>query len=1191
MNLSDQLLPDEHPGKVLRSLFCSVITLFFVLAGFMTVSAQGTRGTIRGQVTDPAGAVVSGATVKLVDAARRVEVRNVQTNSEGNYQFLEIEPSIYEISVLASGFAETKLKGVRVEPNRNLEINAALSIAGASGEVTVTTASQELIDREAATLGSTVDPQRVVGLPLNGREVLQLTQLQPGVNEVSPATPFLSSVGTAGLGVRVNGNRGVENNLTLDGSNNNDVHGGGAIGVSPRPDAVQEFRMLTSNFEAEFGRNTGSVINVVTKSGTRDYHGNVRVFYRPTFLSAARFFDQNRPTSPPLRGTNDFRRTFERKEFGGQFGGPIPISRKYFGPLGGVNENNDKLFFFVDYEGRRQLIGDTRTIVNVPSLAERSGDFSKLGRVLTDPATGQPFPGNIIQPGRISSIAKYYLQFMSVPDANGIASAGANAITNNDYFASRIDYLLTQKQTLNFTLNRVKTSLVTPFATFGGTSFPGFGAADKQTTLNTVVRHTWSLTPSIINSLLIGYARNNFPATNPLNKTTPAQIGFKADFVANKNFAGPPYIFLVQRGITIGNGLGATTRVPENFQIQDSLSWSRGNHRLKFGFDGTFYKQDLANVFINQGNFTYSRASDPNGTGDEFADFLIGNTPILIQFGANSERDFRQKAAAGFAQDTWRISETLTLSLGLRYEYFTPLSDKYNRVAYYRKGAVSQLLTSGQLKNFEGVPITVPAGRKAPVGIVYVGDPDPVTNGKVQPGGFESDRNNFAPRFGFAWSPKGSNKLLGDRQTVIRGGYGFYYGAMIGISLLNQTAAPGFNGTNSFFRPASGTLENIFGTDPYPNYTAFPGTFPANLPPISNPFTASQLSISAPVSQFSQSIDPRLRTPYVQQYNLTIERGFMKNNVVSLSYVGNRGRKLFALEELNPPLGTFFAAPATYPKATPNNAPLRFENLDVPRNVSQLVSAANSWYDALQINFQHRYSSGLLFQVSYTFSKSLNDVDSEGLGNLDLQNRRILKARSQDDATQRFVTSWIYDLPFAKRFTGAAKKIFDGWSIGGIVSFQSGTPFSITNPFDGTGTGASAGIAIGGIVSYADLGAAYQKRDPRKDGLLAFNPDAFKIYNNPSTPGFDLARDFRRGTSGRNQFRLGNGINNWDLILSKKTQLWSERTGLELRFEAFNAFNHTQFTTVDLNLLSSSFGKFTSARESRVIQLGARFSF
>jgi outer membrane receptor protein involved in Fe transport len=1161
------------------------VVLFMLLVSGLAFG-QGTRGSIRGTVTDPNGAIVVGANVRLVDVARGKEIRTVQSNESGEYQFLELEPATYNILIAAPGFGEARLTDIKVEPNRNLQLDAALTVGSTSEDVTVT-ASQELLDRETPTLGTTVDRRRVQDLPLNGRNVLDLALLQPGV---VPANNNTTATFGQGSGIRVNGNRGTENNITLDGSNNNEVAVGGATGAQPRPDAVQEFRLLTSNFEAEFGRNTGSVINVVTRSGTSEYHGNARIFYRPTFLSAARFFDQALPGSKPKRGTDDFRRPFERKEVGGNFGGPFKFPR--FGEGGPSLVNTNKAFFFVDYERRGQLIGNSQLITGLPTAAERSGDFSRYRlradgtpTPLIDPATGRQFPGNQIPVSRFSPIALYYLNFFPIPDATGSASAGANQIQNNHYLTSRVDYLMTQAQTVNVTFNFFNNTTDDPFA-FGGSTLPGFGSLSKDRTYNAVVRHTYAISPTMVNSLLIGYARNNQPGVVPQNNTTPAEIGFTSNFVANQGFAGPPRITLSSRGLIIGNTIqGPQARVTENFQLQDSVSYARGNHRFKFGFDGTQYKQDQTFLFVNNGILNFSRLSGVNTTGDDFADFLLGSSPSSIQFGANGLRDYRQKAVAAFAQDTWRVTDALTLSLGLRYEYTSPLTDKFNRVAYYRAGATSQLLTSGQLRSFEGLPITVPAGGRAPVGLVFVGDPDPVLGGTVPAGGVAKDFNNFAPRLGFAYSPGDSSPgmlktLLGNR-SVIRGGFGVTYGAVIGDTALQQLSAPGFNGTNAFFSPACGTLANPFGPDPFPAYNPFSASPCVQRP---NPFLANALNISAPLSQFSQPVDPNIRTPYTYQFNLTMERSFHKDYVATLSYVGNRGKKQYAREQINPGIGTFIPVPAgrTIPTPTQTNINSRRLNPDFPFGVTQLVAGADSSYDALEANLQKRLDrQGLLFQVAYTFSKSISEVDTQR-GQLDLLDRRFGKSRSSDDVPHRFVTSVIYDLPLGNHSEGFTKKMLSGFSVGGIYTYQSGTPFSVFNTFDEAGTDA--------VLTYADLGAPFQLLDPRTNDRQAFNANAFRAFADPAA-GFNVATQFRRGTSGPNMFRAGNTVNNFDLIVAKKTQLFSETSNFEIRFEAFNALNHTQFTTLDTTLSSSTFGKYTGARESRVVQLGGRFTF
>lgn len=1140
--------------------------------------AQGTRGTIRGTVTDANDAVVANATVKLFDVSKGTEVRTVQTNSDGVYQVLEIEPSTYNIIISAPNFAESRLVEVRVEPNRNITADVKLSVGQVVNEVTVT-AGAELIDKDSATLGTTVDNRRIEGLPLNGRNILNLALGQPGV------TPAAGGFG-GGSGIRVNGNRGVENNITLDGGNNNEVAVGGTIGGQPRPDAVQEFRLLTSNFEAEFGRNTGAVITVVTKSGTNDFHGNGRFFYRPTNLSAARFLDKALPGNRPP--DSDFRRKFERKEYGFNIGGPIYFLN--FGEgVSPVYNGRNRSFFFVDYERRFQDVGASNTISNLPTAAQRTGDFSG-GPVITDPATGLPFPGNIIPTSRISPIARYYLGFLPEGNASRQAQVSANVLDINNYFTTRIDHSFTDNHLLNFTYNYFDADSAAPFA-FGGSNVPGFGSSDKRETKNFIGRYTSIFGANLVNSFLVNYSRNNQPSVDPVNKTTPAEIGFTANFVSSGMFAGPPQIRLLDRGLIIGNSIqGPQARLTENTQFQDSISWIVGSHRLKFGVDTTKYKQHTDFVFINQGLFSYSAVGlfgVTNTTGDDLADLLIGNSPAAVQFGAAGVRDYRQRAFAGFAQDTWRIFKNLALSFGVRYEYTSPITELNDRVAFYRAGQVSQQLLAGSLINQDGQVIRVPAGGRAPNGLVFAGDPDSVLGGTVPRGGVELDKNNWAPRVGFAYSfGEGSGlfrRIFGENQTVIRGGIGMFYGAVIGDTALQQLTAPGYNGTNFFRFPASGTLADVFAPDPFPAYGGDQGTVP-------NPFLASQALISAPLSQFSQALDPRMETPEVMQFNLTLERGFARDYVVSFSYVGNRGHKLYVREALNPSLGTFFPSSLRSiptPAPTTGNTNSRRLNDDIRIGLTALTTGGNSQYDSFQTTLQKRFSDdGLLFQLAYTFSKSLTDSDSQR-GQLDLLDRSFGWGRSVDDKPHRFVASALYELPFFRSTTGFLKRVVDGWSVGGIYTYQSGDLITVGNPTDTTGTG-------GAILSFADIGNTFVATDGVANNRRGFNADAFRSFScGTSFNNFAVCgpSGFRRGTAGINQFRLANPINQIDMVVSKKIRLFSERSHLELRGEAFNLLNTTQFTTINLNLTSANFGVYSDTRESRVVQIAARLSF
>ena len=1219
-----------------RSGLHLIATAMFIMVAVVTSIAQGTRGTIRGVVSDPNGAAVPGATVKLIDAARQQEVRTVTADENGNYQILEVEPSTYNVTASGTGFSETRLSNVVVEPNRNVQLDVSLVIGATNATVEIA-ATAELLDRETPTLGSTVERKRVEGLPLIGRDPLGLALLQPGVTPVFQPTAGVLAFGT-GAGIRVNGSRGVENNMTLDGANNNELMVGSLSSGQPRPDAVQEFRLLTANFEAEFGRNTGSVINFVTRSGTNELHGNARIFYRPTFLSAARFFDNQLPR--PLRGTDDFRRPFERKELGGNIGGPIYLPR--FGEGGPIaHSGENRSFFFVDYERRAQLLGDTRTITGLPSADEKLGLITVRNRLpnglpvlIRDPTTatagnnlGNPFPivsgdptvpnQRIVQQipvSRFSPIAQYYLGFIPTGDANGRAGVAANEITNNHYFTMRLDHLINNAQTLNFTFNFFDQNVFSPFPFGGppnGSSVPGFGAVDKRRTYNYVLRHTYSLSPTLVNSFLAGVARNSQPSFSPDNTTSPSSLGFTGDFVADEALAGPPFIVLFDRQLRMGNTFqGPQARVPTNWQLQDSISYARGNHRFKFGVDATYFTADQTFLFVNQGIIQFSATVPGNTTGDDLADFLIGGSPATFQFGNNGLRDFRQMATSLFAQDTWRMTDSLTVSLGLRWEYTSPLTDKFNRVSFYRRTLErSTQLINGSLRGFDGTPIVVPPGGIAPRGVLYPGDPDPILGGTIPNGGVRKDWNNFAPRFGFAWSPVTSDgsllrRLTGDRQTVIRGGFGVFFGSVIGDTALQQLQAPGHTAVAQFTANGNGILANPFvPADPFPLYCngQVSGTpqsaCPGNNGVIPNPFIADRRFVTAPLTTNSQPIDPNIRTPYVMQYNFTVERSFLNDYFLGVMYVGNRGRKLYIREQYNPALGTIIPFPngVNLPISTAaGNINARRLNTDFAGTLVALVSAGTSDYNALEVNFQKRYSKGSLFQVAYTFSKSLTDADTQR-GQLDLVDRKVGYGLSSSDVPHRLVGSFIYDIPGTSGFRGLAKTALGGWSMGGIVTFQSGTPFSVTNITNTLGDGGAV------VANFADLGTVpFLNTDPRATNGRAFPADAFR---NATLNGPLSATNWRRGTSLFNQFRLKNGMNNLDLIVSKRTQL-GERYAIELRFEAFNALNHAQFATADLNLNNivrradgtadperSTFGKFLSTLESRVIQLGARFSF
>ena len=844
-----------------------------------------------------------------------------------------------------------------------------------------------------------------------------------------------------------------------------------------------------------------------------------------------------------------------------------------------------------------------------------------MSRPIYDPLTatadnpgGTPFAGNIIPESRISPIAKFYLQYFPVADETGRALVNNDALSLVHYLTGRLDHNFTPNHLLSFTYNYTNSNTASGIASNGGASVNGFGSNDLRKAQNYTGRYTSVFGSNLVNTFLFGYARNDFPSGAPVNTSSPAEIGFTANFVANSEFAGPPSIRFFDRNFRLGNSIqGPQAHLAENIQFQDALSWVIGDHRLKFGGDYVKYKQGQDFLFVNNGQLTYSAdgLEGSNTVGDDFADFLLGNSPVAAQYGSNGRRDYRQQTYAFFAQDTWRFSKSLTFSLGVRYEYVSPMTDAENRVAYYRNlaGVTSQQLVNGTL-TFQGSSIVVPPGGRAPNGLVYVGDPDPVLGGTVPDGGVKPDRNNFAPRLGFAYSFSGRDgflgRVFGKDQSVIRGGIGLYYGAVIADTALQQLTATGYQGTDSFYFPGNGTLANPFAEDPYPLYRYLGGEELLN-GANANPFTTTaNILVSAPLTSIAQAVDPLIRTPMVTQYNLTFERSFADNYIFGISYVGNRGRKLYVAEEINPALGTMISAAAriqggAIPTPSTGNLNSRRVNNDIQASIGQLTTKGRSAFDSMQVNFQKRFSDdGLTFQLAYTFSKSLADTDTQRI-NIDILDQRAGWGRSIDDHPNRFAASFIYELPFFRNTNGFTRRLADGWSIGAIYTYESGDVFSVLNPLDTSGVG-------NGITGFADIGLPYTQIDPRSNNLRAFNADAFviadcRVLNSSGIAvtgqNFDRCINAdgtkgRRGTSSRNQFRLNNPTNNWDAILAKKIKLFSESNNLELRLEAFNLFNTTRFTTADLNLRTSgnpNFGTYTAAAQGRIIQLGARLNF
>jgi hypothetical protein len=725
-------------------LFCLAVLISLLPA---QAFAQAT-GSISGLITDQSGAVMPGVTVEATNAATG-QVRNSVTGADGFYTLPLLQPGTYDVKATLSGFKPIVRKGMEVSVGDTSRVDIKLTVGGVAESVTVS-GEAPLVETSHATLGIVIDQQKVVELPLNGRNFTQLGTLIPGVvaqpgglgGASGDATP--GGFGTATAGFNVNGMRSQSNNFLLDGASNNDTFNTGFV-MRPPPDAIQEFKIQTHSYNAEFGRNAGSVVNVVTKGGTNTLHGAAWEFNRDDSLQARNFFAAPAPAAKPK---------LKQNQFGGSAGGPLM---------------KNKLFAFGYYEGYRNTRGATSNVV-VLTDAQRNGDFSG-GAAITDPTTGVAFPGNIIPPERISLAARKLIdQF--VPRAN----TGPNRYIvspetkdNRDAIGTRVDYQLSQKHSVLGRYLLTKTDAATPAIT------TAIGNTPKATLSDYMGSDTFIFTPHAINVARFSYNRiDAHPAVTSGLKNEDFGIN-----VPNTNALAAGLASISISGFfSLGDAQQPfVKRVNEVFQYTDDFTWTRGNHGLKFGLD--VRKEHMVIAFINRpnGDFTFNGVN----SGNAAADFLLGLPSQFRRTTTNQAQDGIGWLYSTYAQDEWRVGTHVTVNAGVRYELSKPFVDANDALNAFHPGVQSVRFPS------------------APAGLVYPGDPG------VPRGTYATDKNNFAPRLGVVWDPQGTGR------TTIRGAWGVFYDALAGQGdfFQNGVLAPPFTPlveVNS--PPASITLSN-----------------------------------------------------------------------------------------------------------------------------------------------------------------------------------------------------------------------------------------------------------------------------------------------------------------------------------------------------------------------------------------------
>ena len=1128
--------------RVVTKLACFIVV---VLAG-MNIAAQQITGKIRGSVTDPAGAVVPSATVTATQTETGL-TRTVVSSGDGSYLLIELPVGHYRVEASAKGFEKYIQDGITLNVNETADVRVRLVVGAETQKVQVTEDAQ-LIQETVTSLGKVVQEREIVDLPLNGRDFSQLGTLQPGV---VPLTPGLKEAGSslrAGQGYAVNGQRPESNNFLIDGANNfNGVDGGFVL--KPPVDAITEFRILTHNSNAEFGSSLGSTTNVITKSGTNNIHGALWEFIRNDAFDAKNYFA---PTVGALK----------QNQFGGTFGAPI---------------RKDKTFLFAFYEGYRNRKGETAGST-VPSVKERSGDFSELcsnaqGTEKIDPVTGlcnnpqhqlgigftnppTPVPFNQLSfiapfgyPFAPSPLAQSLLSLFPLPN-NGLNTFTSTETKRDDFNEGgiKLDHYLSASDILNFRYTINDGTRFDPLSP-AGASVPGFPIGENQRSQSFVAQETHTFSPSMVGVARFSFLRNKYLFGERTVQPIPAGFGYSPSLdIAS----GPPFM-QVNGYTTVGDPITGPRDTYENaYDYNGSLSWVHGRHEMKFG--GGFQKlhvNALQGIATN-GFFVFV----PFPLTDAFASFLTGNPVFFLQGRGDFSRGIDGKSVNWYAQDTYKISSRLTLNLGLRYELPFPYTEIKNRQTLWIPGRQSTVLPS------------------AFPGLLYPGDAG------VPRGLIPTFKKGFAPRVGIAWDPTGDGKWL------VTSAYGIFYEPYYtgqGGPLQSPISAPPYLQTeqvnNSFQDP--NFFSNPYGGPPPPA-----GTF-------ATPLTNLTLA-------------PNLPLPYAQDWDLNVQRSLTKDLLLEVGYVGTKGTKLPRFIEGNPAVYISGTNPDGTPISTTNNADRRRIHsgctLADPNSVCQYSSTglisgvANSIYNALEASLRQRFSHGLSFLASYTYSKAIDDVSSfniSGSGSIqtagenDLaQNPANLAAErgpSLFDARHRLVFSYQWDLPFWQHGENWYQKALGGWQLNGIATMMSGTPFTVFDSNDVSQQGGAPEIT-GFSANRPNLVVGQKPNSGPRTVDNWLNANAFaRITPDPNSP----VQQF--GTEGRNA-ALGPRYMNWDFSTFKNFHV-TESKELEFRAEFFNILNHTNFHLPNSDISSRTFNHILKAEDPRLVQFGLKFRY
>jgi len=1159
-----------------------------------SLAAASTGGSISGTVRDSGGKVVAGAGVNVRETSTGA-TRQTQTDGRGYYVLPGLAVGHYDLEIQTAGFSCYRRTDIVLNTNAALAIDATLAVGSVAETVAVSEDSLQ-VETVNTQMGELISGRQMMSVPLDGRSYTDLLPLQPGVApETSITSETVQDVGATSLSpsgdlnpgtISVNGQREFANVFIVNGSNaEEDVNEGTAI--IPNLDSIAEFRIITNNFDAEYGEYSGGQINVVTKSGTNSFHGGAFEFLRNTDLDARNYFS-------PTRGV------FRQNQFGGTFGGPI---------------RPDKVFFFTDYQGTRQTQGIDTGNISVPSTADRGGNLNDLADGLTGSVSGPYFAGLLTQklgdavvagepyyvpgcaiPGQCvfpnatipqrawSGPAQQLLQYIPAPNTTSgtFATSSYNQGIRDDKGGARLDFN-TRWGLVSAYYFIDDFALDNPYPVAqSGASVPGFNALTTGRAQLFSLGDTKAFSATAVNEFHLSYMRDFTDLGDPVGgrRVSLVSQGFvnadgtpsivpldpKGQSVENLNF----------NGYSIGAAANELVQANNTYELADTFAKVQGSHSLKFGADFHADQVNANPIAQFNGNFVFSGSE----TGVDFADFLIG---VPSQYNQSQLNPFyaRNKYVGLFGEDSWHVMRNLTLNYGLRWDRIAPWTEKYNQISTFVPGAQSVV--------FPG----------APAGILYPGDPG-VSSTLAAVG-----NGNFSPRVGLAWSPATDSdsvlgKLLGAPGTTsIRAGFGNFYTSIEALTI-GVLAANAPYGT-TYSSPAPPLFATPFVTAS--NGQNFGQPFPYQFAPLNSsrnhPDADFDWSNFEPISGIP-GFSTQNRVPYTEEWMLSVERQAGANTVFSASYVGTSSHRQLVLVPENPGDPALCLSLSQTSQVAPGSATCGAfgeSNVYVTAggqtvNGTRTQLGPNFGSNALQSTIGHanynalevsaRHTSGRLeFFAAYTYGKSLDQSSNIG-EEVNPINPALSYALSSYDVKHNFVVSYDYQLPF-DQLVKHSNRWTNGWSVSGITRFSSGFPVVMVNNGDNSLLGTNPNGVNNSSIDEPDYDGSslHLNHNPRTNGHNYFNTDAFAI-NALGTPG-----------TAKRRFFCGPGADNFDTALAKNLPI-TESKALLFRIEAFNVFNHTQFfgpSAVDGNIGSTTFGQAVSAASPRVLQAAVKFSF